>query len=155
MNERRHRSTAHSRGDRPRQHSSRPGRPGRPGRCTRRRQWYVVPQNPRRPHRARLVPRRDGLVEDRAAMGCLCEVRRLCPRMFDGINANAPYRWKRSTPTAPPDVTRLSDHITRVSDVLCLSAVTIRSLVHDWLEAEGHDVCPGEWWVKQLLRACA
>ena len=31
---------------------------------------------------------------------CLGEVRRLCPRMFDGINQNTPYRWKRSA-TAP------------------------------------------------------
>ena len=33
---------------------------------------------------------------------CLCEVRRLCPRMFDGINQNTPYRWKRSAPRAAP-----------------------------------------------------
>ena len=83
---------------------------------------------------------------------CLCEVRRLCPGMFDAINPNTLYRWKRSTPAAAPlgritllsptDVTRLSEHMMRVSDVLCFSAVTIRSLVHDWLEAEGHDVRP-------------
>ena len=56
----------HTRGDRPRQHSSRPGH------CTRRRRAqrhrYEAPQNPRR-HRARLVPRRDGPVEDGTAMG--------------------------------------------------------------------------------------
>ena len=47
-------------------------RPGRPSCCTRRRraqrQWYEMPQNPRQPHRARLVPRHDGPVEDRTAM---------------------------------------------------------------------------------------
>ena len=39
-----------------------------------------------------------------------------------------------------------------VTDVLCLSAVTIRVLVHDWLDAEGLDVRPGKRWVKKLLR---
>ena len=70
---------------------------------------------------------------------CLCEVQRLCPGMFDGINPNTPYRWKRSTTRAekrgrrtllsPADMTRLSEHIMKVTDVLCLSAVTIRGLV--------------------------
>ena len=27
---------------------------------------------------------------------CLCEVQRLCPELFVGINPNTPYRWKRS-----------------------------------------------------------
>ena len=58
--------TAHSRGDRPRQHSSRPGRCTRPRRAQR--QWYEAPKNPRRPHHPRLVPKRDGPVEDRTAM---------------------------------------------------------------------------------------
>ena len=31
---------------------------------------------------------------------CLCEVRRLCPGVFDGINPNTPYRWKRNAPAA-------------------------------------------------------
>ena len=63
---------------------------------------------------------------------CLCEVQRLCPGMFDGINPNTPYRWKRSAPRAAPlgrrrmlspaDTTRLSEHIMKVTDVLCLSA---------------------------------
>ena len=66
---------------------------------------------------------------------CLCEVQRLCPGVFDGIDPNTPYRWKRSAPRAetrgrrtllsPADTTRLSEHIMRVTDVLCLSAVTI------------------------------
>ena len=30
-----------------------------------------------------------------------------------------------------------------MTDVLCLSAVTIRGLVHDWLDAEGLGVRPG------------
>ena len=82
--------------------------------------------------------------------------------MFDGINPNTPYRWKRSSPAeaplgrktllSPADTTRLSEHIMRVSDVLCLTAVMIRGLVLEWLDAEGLDVRPGEWWVKQVLR---
>ena len=76
----------------------------------------------------------------------LCEVRRLCPGMFDGIKPNTPYRGKRSAPRAAPlgrrcllspaDMTRLSEHIMRVTDVLCLSAVTVKGLVHEWLDSE-------------------
>ena len=85
---------------------------------------------------------------------CLCEVQRLGPGMLDGINPNTPYRWKRSAPRAalsrktllsPADMTRLSEHILRVTDVLCLSGLTIHGLVLDWLDAEGHDVRPSEW----------
>ena len=93
---------------------------------------------------------------------CLCEVQRLCPGMFDGINVNTPYRWKRSAPRAetrgrrsmlsPADTTRLSEHIMKVTDVLCLSAVTIHGLVHEWLDAEGLDVRPCYSWVTRLLR---
>ena len=81
--------------------------------------------------------------------------------MFDGINPNTPYRWKRSAPRAetrgrrsmlsPADMTRLSEHIMRVTDVLCPCAVTIRGFVHEWLDAEELDVRPGYSWVKQLL----
>ena len=76
------------------------------------------------------------------------------PGMFDGINLNTPYRWKRSAPRAAPlgrktsispaNTTRLSEHILRVSDVLCLGTVTIHSLVLEWLDAEGLDVRPGD-----------
>ena len=93
---------------------------------------------------------------------CLCEVQRLCPGMFDGINPNTPNRWKRSAPRAetrgrrsmlsPADMTRLSEHIMRVTDVLCLSAVTVRGLVLEWLDAEGLDARPCQRWVQQLLR---
>ena len=70
---------------------------------------------------------------------CLGEVRLLCPGMFDGINQNIPHRWKRSAAAphgrksllSPADMTRLGDHIMRVTDVLRPSAVTIRGLVHD------------------------
>ena len=92
---------------------------------------------------------------------CLCEVQRLCPGMFDGVDKNTPYRWKRSAPRAAPlgrrtlltpaDMTRLSEHIMKVTDVLCLSAVTIRGLVYEWLDEAGLDVRPGYSWVKQLL----
>ena len=92
---------------------------------------------------------------------CLCEVQRLCPGMFDGIDKNTPYRWKRSAPRAeargrrsmltPADTTRLSEYIMKVTDVLCLSSVTIRSLVYEWLDAAGLDVRPGREWVRQLL----
>ena len=54
---------------------------------------------------------------------CLCEVQRLRTGMFNGINRNAPYRWKRSAPPAAPlgrktllsraEMTRLSEHIMR------------------------------------------
>ena len=78
---------------------------------------------------------------------CLCEVKWLRPGIFNGINQNTLYRWKRSEPRAAPlgrktllspaDMTRLSEHIMRVTDVLCLSGLTIRSLMLDWLDAEG------------------
>ena len=83
---------------------------------------------------------------------CLCEVYRLCPGTCNGINQNTPHRWKRSGPRAAPlgmktllslaDMIPLSEHIMRVTDVLCLSTVTIRGLVYDWLGAEGLDVRP-------------
>ena len=52
----------------------------------------------------------------------LCEVRRLCPGMFDGINPNTPYRWKRSAPLAAPlgrktSVTRRHDTAQRAHRV--------------------------------------
>ena len=77
---------------------------------------------------------------------CLCEVQRLCPGVFDGID---PPLGRRTLLT-PADTTRLSEHIMKVTDVLCLSS--IRSLVYEWLDAEGLDVRPGDTWVKQLLR---
>ena len=93
----------------------------------------------------------------------LCEVQRRCLGMFDGINPNTSHRWKRSAPAEAPlgrrtllshaDMTRLSEHILRVSDVLCLSAVTIRGLVLEWLDAEGFDVRPSEWWIRRLLHS--
>ena len=93
---------------------------------------------------------------------CLCEVQRLCPGVFDGIDPNTRYRWKRSAPRAETrgrksllssaDMTRLSEHIMRVTDVLCLSAVTIRGLVHGWLDSEELDARPSKSWVKRLLR---
>ena len=39
----------------------------------------------------------------------------------------------------------------KVTDVLCLSAVTLQRLVHEWLDAEGFDVRPGKSWVRELL----
>ena len=52
----------------------------------------------------------------------------------------------------PVDTTRLSEHIMRMTDVLCLSAVTVHGLVLEWLDAEGLDVRPGHEWVGRLLR---
>ena len=49
-------------------------------------------------------------------------------------------------------MTRLSEHIMKVIDVLCLSAVTIHGLVREWLDAEGLGVHPSKSWVKRLLR---
>ena len=40
-------------------------------------------------------------------------------------------------------MTRLSEHIMKVTDVLCLSAVTIRG--HEWLDVQGLDVRPGRY----------
>ena len=51
----------------------------------------------------------------------------------------------------PADTTRLSEHIMKVTDVLCLSAVTIHGLVLEWLHAERLDVQPGYEWVRRLL----
>ena len=78
-----------------------------------------------------------------------------------GSTRTRPYRWKRSAPRAetrgrrsmlsPADMTRLSEHIMRVTDVLCLSAVTIHGLVLEWLDAEGLDVQPCYEWVRRLL----
>ena len=95
----------------------------------------------------------------------LCEVQRLCPGVFDGVDKNTPYRWKRSAPRAAPlgrrtlltpaNTTRLSEHIMRITDVLCMSAVTIHGihgLVLEWLDAEGLDVRPSYQWVWRLLR---
>ena len=44
-----------------------------------------------------------------------------------------------------------SEHIMRVTDVLCLSVVTIHGLALEWLDAEELDVRPGQLWVKKLL----
>ena len=80
----------------------------------------------------------------------MCEVRRLCPAMFDAIDQNTPYRWKWSAPRAAPPRgrlcchPRLSERIMRVIHVLCLSAVTIRDLVHKWLDEEGNDLRPSK-----------
>ena len=52
----------------------------------------------------------------------------------------------------PADMTRLSEHIMRVTDVLCLSAVTIHGLVLEWFDAEELDVRPSYMWVWELLR---
>ena len=43
-------------------------------------------------------------------------------------------------------MTRLSEYIMRVTDVLCLSAITIHGLVLKWLDAEGLDVRPSQRW---------
>ena len=53
---------------------------------------------------------------------------------------------------SPADMTRLSEHIMRVTDVLCLSAVTVHGLVLEWRDAEGLDVRPSYKWVWELLR---
>ena len=57
----------------------------------------------------------------------------------------------RKTVLSPADMTRLSEHIMRVSDVLRFSAVTITSLVLWWLDTEGLDVRPSQSWVQRLL----
>ena len=93
---------------------------------------------------------------------CLGAVQRYCPGMFDGINPNTPYRWKLSAPRAAPlgrrsmlspaDTTRHSEHIMRVTDVFCSSAITVHGLVLECLDAEGLDARPGHEWVRRPLR---
>ena len=92
---------------------------------------------------------------------CLSEAKRFCPDMFDHVHQKTPYRWKRSAARpetrgrksmlSPADMTRLSEHIMKLTDVLCMSAVTIHGLVLEWLDAEGLDVRPSYRWVKRLL----
>ena len=82
----------------------------------------------------------------------LPEVRWLCLEMFDGINPYAPIDgnggrhekapFGRKTLLSPADVTKLSEHIMRVTDVMCLSAVTVRGLVLEWPDAV--DVSPSQ-----------
>ena len=43
----------------------------------------------------------------------------------------------------PEDTTRLREHIMRMTDVLCLSAITVHGLVLQWLDAEGVPVMSG------------
>ena len=62
------------------------------------------------------------------------------------------HRSARKILLSPADMTRLSERIMRVTDALCLSSVTIRDLVREWLDAEGLDVRPSRTWVKRLLR---
>ena len=48
-------------------------------------------------------------------------------------------------------MTRLSEHIPRVADVLCLIVVTIRAVVHERLDAEGLVVRPCLSWGEGTL----
>ena len=76
---------------------------------------------------------------------CLCEARRLCPGLFDVTNPHTPCTAGNAAHQQQHRSAGLSEYITRVSDVLCLSAVTTRGLVHGWFEAEGLDVRPSKW----------
>ena len=69
-----------------------------------------------------------------------------------GSGARHEQRRGRGSMLAPTDTTRLSEHTMRVTDVLCLSAITIHGLVLEWLDAEGLDVRPSYKWVWRLLR---
>ena len=95
---------AQSRGDRPYQRSS-PAAPATPAAALVEDEPSSSTAKRRKVHVDPIVRdwflRRDGPVEGTTAMdhaAVLCEVRCLCPRMFDGINQNTPYRWKRSPP---------------------------------------------------------
>ena len=128
---------------RPRSHTRRSSTPAL---FVPKRQHCKTLENPCRPHRARLVPRHVGPVENRTAMGhAAVHVRgpALVPRDIrrDQPEHSVPLETER-TLLSPTDMTRLSDHIMRVSGVLCLSAVTIRGLVHEWFDTEGLDVRP-------------
>ena len=92
---------------------------------------------------------------------CLCDVWWLCPGLFNGINRNTPNRWKRSAPRAAPLGRRTllsrAGHDTRAhhaSDRPVPQRGHDRSLVHQWLDAEGLDVRPGHVWVRDSCVAC-
>ena len=63
-----------------------------------------------------------------------------------------PLETERATSRDARQEKHADTRIMQVTDVLCLSAVTIRSLVLEWLDAEGLDVHPSDWWVRNLLR---
>ena len=81
----------------------------------------------------------------------LAEVRRLCARMFDGINQNTvPLETERAACiTARQEDSR--DTAQRAHHASDRGPVPQR-LVHEWLDAQVLDARPGETWVKQLLR---
>ena len=85
-----------------------PAEPTAPAAASRRRaqrQWYEAPQSPRRPVvRDWFLDMLDQWRTERrwGMQRCLCEVWRLCPKIFDGTNPNTPYRWKRSAPAEAP-----------------------------------------------------
>ena len=89
----------------------------------------------------------------------LAEARRLCLGMFDGMNTSTPCLWRRSTPRAvtpertvfPADLMRLTEHITKVTDVLCPSTVPISELVLKRLHHGGIDVPPNLCWIPTEL----
>ena len=74
------------------------------------------------------------------APGCSTGSTRTLPTAGNGASPAAPLG--RKTLLSPADMTRLSEQILRVTDALCLSSVTIRGLMGEWLDAEGHDVRP-------------
>ena len=120
-----------------------PDRTGRRSRCTRRRraqrQRHEAPQNPVDPTvRDWFLDVMDQWRTERRwiMQQCLCEARRQCSWMFDGMKTNTLHRWKRSAPAetprlgrrtvlSPSDMTSLSEHIMPLTDVVFLSVVTI------------------------------
>ena len=159
-----HRPTAHTRGDRPHQHSL--YRPVGDEPCG---SGSKASHNRHRRHRARLVPRHVGPVEDRTAMEHASVLVRgpngCAPGCSTGSTGTLRTAGNRSAPRAAPlgrktllspaDMTRRSEHIMRVTDVLCLSAVTVRRLVHEWLDAEDSTSVPASGGADSFCVACA
>ena len=120
---------------------------------TRRSPTPVLPVPPRPPH---VAAARQNAARSRSTPSCaICSSTLPSGGWTDSVTCSGAWLMSSACApgcsTAPVDVTRLSEHILRVTDVLCLSSVTIRGLVRDWLDAKGLDVRPSKWWVNQLL----
>ena len=143
--------------------------------CTRRRraqlQHSEAPQDSRVPHCPRLVPGYAGAMADRAALGHAAVLARgpasLCPGMFDDVHQkNAPIAGSRSAPRSetrgrksmlsPADMTRLSEHIMRITDVLCPQCCNSTAPCARMARRNGASTCaPVESGSESSCTACA
>ena len=103
-----------------------------------------------RDSRSRLVPRHAGPVEIRTTMGhtaVLGARSSVCALECSTVPTRTLPTVGRRSQLTQADTTRLSEHIMRVTDVLCSSTVTVHGLVLEWLDTEGLDVRPSHRWV--------